>query len=144
MNTTIILSAIVGILVWQTITLIAFALTKENEDVGLYFGMGLPLILTQTFFGILRLIIRFINSKRYKRYEFVDTTARYCSTAWKFAKPKHMKDFNFDSTSTYYVIEHEMKKKQNVYRGDTLTPEQIENGFPGFPKDYLNKFKKGE
>ena len=144
MNTTVILSAIVGILIWQTITLIAFALTKENEDVGLYFGMGLPLFLVQTFFAILRLIIRFINSKRYKRYEFVDTTARYCSTAWKFAKPKHMKSFNFDSTSTYYVVEHEMKKKQNIYRCDTLTPEQIKNGFPGFSKDYLDKFKKGE
>lgn len=144
MNTTVILSAIVGILIWQTITLIAFALTKENEDVGLRLGMGLPLLLVQTFFDVLRLIIRFINSKRYKRYEFVSTTAHYCSPVWKFAKPKHMKDFNFDSTSSHYVVEHEMKKKQNIYRCDTLTPEQIKNGFPGFSKDYLDKFKKGE
>ena len=144
MNTTVILPAIIGILIWQTITLIAFVLSKENEDVGLYFGMGLPFFLVKTFLVVILLIVRFINFKRYKRYEFVDTTARYCSTAWKFARPEHMKSFNFDSTSTRYVVEHEMKKKQNVYRNDTLTPEQIENGFPGFPKDYLNKFKKGE
>ena len=43
----ILISGILGIIIWQSITLFAFAASNENDDVGLYMGMGLPLILTQ-------------------------------------------------------------------------------------------------
>ena len=145
MTTTVILSAIIGIIIWQIITTIIFALTKENEEVGLVMGMGIALLVAQYAFWLYRAIKWKIFAKRHKRYEFVDTTAKYCPTRdCKFAKPSDMKVFNFDQTATHYVIEHEIVHKHYAQPSDILTPEKIENGWPGFDKEYANRFKKGE
>lgn len=34
------LNIIIGMLVWQTITMVVYFATKENEEIGLYCGFG--------------------------------------------------------------------------------------------------------
>lgn len=141
----ILISAIVGILVWQSIALFAFVASNENEDVGLYMGMGLPLILTQLAVAAVKKIKWTIFRKKHKFYIFMDATLEEYNQARKgiFAKPKNMQCFNFDTTADHYVVEKESTKRYRyISSDDILTPYKIQYGFSGMSVDYLNKFKK--
>ena len=35
------LNILIGMLIWQTITMIMYFVTKENEEIGLYWGFGI-------------------------------------------------------------------------------------------------------
>lgn len=141
----ILISAIVGILIWQSITLFAFAASNENDDVGLYMGMGLPLILTQLVVAAVKKIKWGLFRRKHKFYIFMDATLEEYNQARKgiFAKPENMQCFNFDTTADYYVVEKECSKRfRHLYSDDILTPYKIQYGLPGMSVDYLNKFKK--
>lgn len=141
----ILISGILGIIIWQSITLFAFAASNENEDVGLYMGMGLPLILTQLVIAAVKKIKWVIFRRKHKFYIFMDATLEEYNQARKgiFAKPENMQYFNFDTTADYYVVEKECSKRfRHLYSDDILTPYKIQYGFPGMSADYLNKFKK--
>ena len=141
----ILIGAIVGILIWQSVTLFAFAASNENEDVGLYMGMGLPLILTQLVVTTVKKIKWTIFRRKHKFYIFMDATLEEYNQARKgiFAKPENMRCFNFDTTADYYVVENESAKRYRYLNSDDiLTPYKIQYGFSGMSADYLNKFKK--
>lgn len=141
----ILISGILGIIIWQSITLFAFAASDENEDVGLYMGMGLPLILTQLVIAAVKKIKWAIFRRKHKLYVFMDATLEEYNQARKeiFAKPNDMQCFNFDATADHYVVEKECSKKYRYLNSDdVLTPHQIQYGFSGMSADYLNKFKK--
>lgn len=141
----ILISGILGIIIWQSVTLFAFAASNENEDVGLYMGMGLPLILSQFVIAAIKEIKWTIFRKKHKFYIFMDATLEEYNQARKgiFAKPKDMQCFNFDTTADYYVVEKESTKGYRYLDSDDiLTPHQIQYGFPGMSAGYLNKFKK--
>lgn len=141
----ILIGAIVGILVWQSFTLFAFVASKENDDVGLYMGMGLPLILTQLIIAVVKKAKWAIFRRKHKFYIFMDATLEEYNRARTkiFAKPEDMQCFNFDATADYYVIEKESTKRyRHIDSDDILTPHRIQYGLPGMSADYLNKFKK--
>ena len=141
----ILISGILGIIIWQSITLFAFAASDENEDVGLYMGMGLPLILAQLVVAAVKKIKWAIFRKKHKFYTFMDATLEEYNQARKgiFAKPENMQCFNFDTTADYYVVENESTKRYRYLNSDDiLTPYKIQYGFPGMSIEYLNKFKK--
>ena len=141
----ILISGILGIIIWQSVTLFAFAASDENEDVGLYMGMGLPLILAQLVIAAVKKIKWAIFRKKHKFYIFMDATLEEYNQARKgiFAKPENMQCFNFEPTTDYYVVEEECSKRfRHLYSDDILTPYKIRYGFPGMSADYLNKFKK--
>jgi hypothetical protein len=141
----ILISGILGIIIWQSVTLFAFAASDENEDVGLYMGMGLPLILTQLVIAAVKKIKWVIFRRKHKFYIFMDATLEEYNQARKgiFAKPENMRCFNFDPAADYYVVEKECSKRSRyLYSDDILTPYKIQYGFSGMSADYLNKFKK--
>jgi hypothetical protein len=141
----ILISGILGIIIWQSVTLFAFAASNENEDVGLYMGMGLPLILVQLIVAAVKKIKWEFFRRKHKFYIFMDATLGEYNQARKgiFAKPKDMQCFNFDATADYYVIEKECAKRARYLNSDdVLTPHQIQYGLPGMSTNYLNKFKK--
>ena len=141
----ILISGILGIIIWQSVTLFAFAASNENEDVGLYMGMGLPLILTQLIIAAVQKIRWAIFRREHKFYTFMDATLEEYNQVRKgiFAKPKDMQCFNFDTAADHYVVEKECAKRyRHLYSDDVLTPHQIQYGLPGISVDYLNKFKK--
>lgn len=141
----ILISGILGIIIWQSITLFAFAASNENDDVGLYMGMGLPLILTQLIVAAVKKIKWELFRRKHKFYIFMDTTLEEYNQARKgiFAKPNDMQCFNFDATADHYVVEKESTKRYRYLNSDdVLTPHQIQYGFSGMSADYLNKFKK--
>lgn len=136
---------VVGALVWQGITLIAFALSGENEDVGAYFGMGLPLILTQLTIGIAQRIKWAIFRRRYRFYHFIDATLESYNQlrVGHYAKPADMQCFNFDTSASHYVVEKAIANKYRyVPHSDVLTKQDIQFGFPGMSAGYLANFKK--
>lgn len=141
----ILISGILGIIIWQSIALFAFAASNENEDVGLYMGMGLPLILTQLIVAAVKKIKWTIFRRKHKFYIFMDATLEEYNQARKgvFAKPENMRCFNFDTTAEHYVVEKESTKRYRYLNSDDiLTPYKIQYGFSGMSADYLNKFKK--
>lgn len=141
----ILISGILGIILWQSIALFAFAASNENEDVGLYMGMGLPLILTQLIVAAVKKIKWTIFRRKHKFYIFMDATLEEYNQARKgvFAKPENMRCFNFDTTAEHYVVEKESTKRYRyINSDDILTPYKIQYGFSGMSADYLNKFKK--
>ena len=141
----ILISGILGIIIWQSIALLAFAASNENEDVGLYMGMGLPLILTQLIVAAVKKIKWTIFRRKHKFYIFMDATLEEYNQARKgvFAKPENMRCFNFDTTAEHYVVEKESTKRYRYLNSDDiLTPYKIQYGFSGMSADYLNKFKK--
>ena len=141
----ILISGILGIIIWQSVTLFAFAASNENDDVGLYMGMGLPLILAQLVIAMVKKIKWTIFRRKHKFYIFMDATLEEYNQARKgiFAKPENMQCFNFDPTADYYVVEKECSKRsRHLYSDDILTPYKIQYGFSGMSADYLNKFKK--
>lgn len=141
----ILISGILGIILWQSIALFAFAASNENEDVGLYMGMGLPLILTQLIVAAVKKVKWTIFRRKHKFYIFMDATLEEYNQARKgvFAKPENMRCFNFDTTAEHYVVEKESTKRYRYLNSDDiLTPYKIQYGFSGMSADYLNKFKK--
>lgn len=139
----ILIAGIVGIIVWQSITLFAFAASNENDEVGLYMGMGLPLILTQLVVALIHKIKWMFFHKRYRYYQFMDTNSYIQLRTGKYAKPADMQCFNFDPSSDHYVVEKTVSNKYRyVPHSDTLTKQDIQFGFAGMSADYLNQFKK--
>lgn len=140
----ILISGILGAIIWQSISLIAFAITDENEDVGLQMGMGLPLIFAQLAIAFTQKIKWKIFCKRYHLYFFKDTTLndyeQIC--CGRYAKPLDMRCFNFDTNAKYHIIEKEMPRKyRHVQKSEILTAQEVEDGFSGMSKKYLNLFK---
>ena len=141
----ILISGILGAIIWQSISLIAYAITNESEDVGLQVGLGLPLLFTQLLIAFLCKIKWLFFRKRYHFYWFKDTTLNDYEQirCGKYAKPKDMQCFNFDTNAKYYVIEGEMPRRyRHVQKSEILTAQKIEDGFSGMTKKYLNLFNK--
>lgn len=141
----ILISGILGAIIWQSISLIAYAITDEDEDVGLQVGLGIPLLLTQLVIILSHKIKWLFFRKQYRFYCFKDTTLNdyeqiRCGI---YAKPEDMQCFSFDTSEKYYVIKKEVANKYRyVPRSEILTKKHIQYGFAGMSKNYLNLFKK--
>ena len=53
---------IIGMLLWQTVTMIAYFVTKENEEIGLYWGFGVWFFI---FVFAITPLVRKIKRRRY-------------------------------------------------------------------------------
>ena len=141
----ILIAGIVGIIIWQVITLLAFVVSGESDDVGISMGMGLPLILTQLIVALIHKIKWLFFRRKYRHYHFKDATLESYSQLRtdKYAKPADMQCFNFDPSADHYVVEKVVSNKYRyVPHSDILTKQDIQFCFAGIPADYLNRFKK--
>ena len=145
-----------GMLIWQFLVFMVLVISGEDEEKTLYSAIGV--------FGLVCICLRpiiekvsLLAARKYNLYQFygkiseskMDTKAdkflksffMTAKTASQFDPIEKGGDLNRDYCVR--LLREGKEYKSTPHKGDILTQEKIDQGYDGYSKDFLAKFKKG-
>lgn len=120
-----ILGIIIGILIWQTIIFLVAVISKENEDLIFFIGLGIWFLICQT----IKFLLKFILTKYHNKFSVVVNVYKgdeYFMGNHRISK-KLLSKFKTYQNDGYWL---KVRNDENVGRVYRWTPlNKVHNGF---------------